>query len=510
MNLRLAALAAATMLAGSGFAAPAGYVSSTVVPPALEREFRGAWVASVGNIDWPSRRDLTPVAQRAELVAILDRAAALKLNAIVLQVRPACDALYPSALEPWSEYLTGQQGRGPEPAYDPLAFAVTEAHMRGIELHAWFNPFRARHVSGKSTAAATHITRSKPQLVRTYGKLLWLDPSEAAVHEHVLRVILDVVDRYDVDGIHLDDYFYPYPEKNSSGAWMNFADDGTFRRYAAAGGKLTRDDWRRESVNAFVYRLYTLVKERKPWVKVGISPFGIWRNGVPEGTRGLDAYEKLFADSRRWLMSGWLDYCSPQLYWNMNAEGQSFPLLLRWWTAQNTQRRHVWPGLSTSGIGSNRRADEIVTQLRHIRTQPGATGAIHWSIKPLLQNRDAIGDRLVRDVNAQPALVPASPWLDREGPARPRLAMGTDAAGNLVIQWAADGAEKPWRWALQTRFGGVWRTDLFAAHQTAASFKSPLWPDAVAVTAVDRVGNASAPAVAERQPPPRSPVTAAP
>jgi len=490
--------------------AAAGFVMSAVTPPALPREFRGAWVASVGNIDWPSRSDLSPAEQRAELAAILDRAVALRLNAIVLQVRPASDALYVSSLEPWSEYLTGRQGRGPEPPYDPLTFAVAEAHARGLELHAWFNPFRARHVSGKSTAAVNHISRAQPQLVRAYGKLLWLDPGEAAVHEHVLRVILDVVTRYDVDGVHLDDYFYPYPEKSSAGAWMNFPDDATFRRYAAAGGKLTRDDWRRKSVSAFVYRLYNAVKERKPWVKVGISPFGIWRNGVPEGTRGLDAHERLFADSRRWLASGWLDYCAPQLYWNMNADGQAFPVLLRWWTAQNTQQRHLWPGLNSSAIGTSRRADEIVAQLRHTRSQAGAGGAIHWSIKPLMQNRDGIADRLARDVYAQPALVPASPWLDREPPARPRLAMGVDAAGTLVVQWSGEGAEKPWRWALQSRFGATWRTDLFPAQQSAAGFKAGQWPDVVAVSAVDRTGNASTPAVAERQASPPRATTAGP
>jgi len=485
-------------LAGAGelWAAPS-YVVSTQQPPAVMREFRGAWVASVGNIDWPSDRGLPAQQQRAELVAILDRAVALKLNAILLQVRPASDALYASSLEPWSEYLSGEQGRGPQPHYDPLEFAVAEAHRRGIELHAWFNPFRAQHVSGRSSAPS-HITRTRPQLVRTYGKLLWLDPGEAAVHEHVTRVVLDVVNRYDVDGVHLDDYFYPYPEKNSAGAWMKFPDDSTFRRYAGAGGKLAHADWRRENVNVFVYRLYSAVKAAKPWVKVGISPFGIWRNGVPEGTRGLDAYEALYADSRRWLAGGWLDYCAPQLYWTIDSEGQSFAALLKWWSGQNPQHRHLWPGLSTSGIGTNRRAQEILDQVRVTRAQAGAGGEIHWSIKPLMQNRDSIADRLAKELYSQPALVPASPWLDKEPPLRPRLSLGTDTTGNLVVIWSADGAEKPRSWVLQSKFGNAWRTDVFAAHQAAASFKAEAMPDVVSVTAVDRAGNASPPAVAEK------------
>ncbi len=479
--------------------AAVSYVVSAQQPPVIPREFRGAWVASVGNIDWPSKPGLSTPEQQTELLAILDRAVAVRLNAILLQVRPASDALYASKLEPWSEYLTGRQGQAPQPFYDPLEFAVAEAHKRGLELHAWFNPFRARHTSAKSPIAPSHISRAQPELVRAYGKLRWLDPGEPAVQEHVLRIVLDVVARYDVDGIHLDDYFYPYPEKNSSGEWMNFPDDVTFRRYARAGGKLIRDDWRRENVNTFIYRLYNGIKSQKPWVKFGISPFGIWRNGVPEGTRGLDSYEKLYADSRRWLASGWLDYCAPQLYWDIAADGQSFPKLLQWWAAQNPQHRHVWPGLNTVRIGPTRSTLEIVNQIKLTRAQPGTGGEIHWSIKPLLQNRSGIADKLARELYTQPALVPASPWLGKETPGKPTLAVGEDTAkGTLVVQWQPTGNEKAAWWVLQTKFGSAWRTDIFAASQTAAAFKLATPPDVISVSAVDRCGNASASAVAQR------------
>jgi uncharacterized lipoprotein YddW (UPF0748 family) len=310
-------------------AAGVNYTVSREQPPALPREFRGAWVASVGNIDWPSKAGLTTQQQQAELLALLDKAVALRLNAIVLQVRPGCDALYASKLEPWSEYLTGTMGRAPEPSYDPLAFAVTEAHRRGLELHAWFNPFRARHAAAKSPAASNHISKTRPELVRKYGALLWLDPGEAAVHEHSLRVILDVTRRYDVDGVHLDDYFYPYPEKTAAKQVVPFPDDASWRKYQKSGGKLARDDWRRDNVNRFVQRLYASVKAEKPWVKVGISPFGIWKPGNPPGVRGMDATQEIFADALKWFHAGWVDYFAPQLYWSIDAPEQSFPALLK-------------------------------------------------------------------------------------------------------------------------------------------------------------------------------------
>ena len=477
------------------------YVTSKEVPPAVQREFRGVWVASVGNIDWPSKAGLSTEQQQTELIALLEKAVALRFNAIVLQVRPGCDALYASKLEPWTEYLTGTMGRAPEPYYDPLAFAVTEAHRRGLELHAWCNPFRARHASAKTPVAASHISRTRPELVRTYGKLLWLDPGEPLVQEHSLRVILDVVRRYDVDGVHLDDYFYPYREKDAAKKPIDFPDDPSWRKYQKAGGKLDREDWRRDNVNRFIQRLYSSVKAEKAWVKVGISPFGIWRPGVPTGIRGMDSTQEIYADSLKWFRSGWVDYFSPQLYWSIDAPEQSFPVLLKWWATQNTAPRHLWPGLSAATIGPARSADEVIKQLQLTRAQPGASGSLQWSIKALHQNRDGIADKLAKVVNQQVALVPASPWLEKSIPLKPVVAFGQDARQTTsVFRWELPGGSIPAWWLVQMRFNGQWQTSLIPGGQPTRTLTggNAMLPEVIAVTAVSRCGILSAAFVAQR------------
>ena len=366
--------------------------TAPVIPraPELSREFRGVWVASVANIDWPSKRGLTTAEQQAELIGLLDRAASLKLNAVIFQVRPAADALYQSSIEPWSEYLTGAQGRAPSPLWDPLAFAVREAHARNLELHAWFNPYRARHTDAKTPLARSHIANTNPSLVKKYGGYLWMDPGEKAVRERTLRVVLDVVRRYDIDGVHIDDYFYPYPETTRRGRKVPFPDDVSYRRYTRAGGKLARDDWRRQNVDLLVEALHDGIHKVKPWVRFGISPFGIWRPGYPSQVRGLDAYQELYADARKWLREGWLDYFTPQLYWPTTKTAQSYPVLLQWWAEENAQGKHLWPGNFTSragGVGASAfSVAELVEQIRVTRLQPGASGNVHFSMKSFLIN----------------------------------------------------------------------------------------------------------------------------
>ncbi len=348
-------------------------------------EFRGAWVASVHNIDWPSKPGLSEAAQKAQLRAILDRAAELKLNAILLQVRPASDALYASTKEPWSQFLTGKQGVSP--GYDPLAFAISEAHRRGIELHAWINPFRAA-TNVKTPLASSHVAKEHPEWVRRYGTQLWLDPGEPGAREYVLGVIADIVRRYDVDGVHIDDYFYPYPAKGA-----RFPDESSWNRYGAKTG-MSRADWRRDNINDFVRSMYRTVKSTKSSVKVGISPFGIWRPGVPATTTAqLDAYNHLFADSRKWLAEGWCDYLAPQLYWSIEPAKQSFPVLLDWWRAQS-RGANVWPGIATDRIGSKRPAREIIEQIALTRRGTNSPGHIHWSMKSLMRNQGGVADLL--------------------------------------------------------------------------------------------------------------------
>lgn len=358
---------------------------------AVSAEFRGAWVASVYNLDWPSKAGLSPQRQQAELRAILDRARDLKLTAILLQVRPAGDALYNSSFEPWSAFLTGTQGVNP--GYDPLAFAVREAHARGLELHAWFNPFRAA-TNANGSFAKGHISRTRPEWVRRHGSLLWLDPGEQAARDYVLRVVLDVVRRYDIDGVHIDDYFYPYPTKGVS----NFNDAASWQKYGVRSG-MSKADWRRDNINRFVESLYRQVKAAKPSVKVGISPFGIWRPGVPSSIEaGVDAYGMLYCDAKLWLERGWCDYLAPQLYWSIQPAKQSFPVLLQWWRAQSKSGRPVWPGIATDRIGPNRSAREIANQIALTRSNTNSPGHIHWSMKTLMQNRGGIGDLLRSEV----------------------------------------------------------------------------------------------------------------
>jgi uncharacterized lipoprotein YddW (UPF0748 family) len=337
-------------------------------PPPIQREFRAAWVASVANIDWPSKPGLSTWEQQAELIAILNRSVALNLNAVILQVRPAADAFYDSPYEPWSEYLTGAEGRAPEPFYDPLAYAVAEAHKRGLELHAWFNPYRARHPSARGTVAQTHLSVTRPDLVRTYGRYLWMDPGEPEVRAQTLRVMLDVVKRYDVDGIHIDDYFYPYPEVGPDSQPIPFPDSTSYGRYVRGGGTLAINDWRRQNVDVLIRDIYRRTKALKPWVKVGISPFGIWRPGNPPEIAGFDAYDKLYADARKWLREGWLDYFVPQLYWPIAQTAQSYPTLLKWWMDENVMARHMWPGHNASrAAGTVWPPDELLEQVRLTR-----------------------------------------------------------------------------------------------------------------------------------------------
>lgn len=473
----------------------AAYVPSAITPPKVEREIRAVWVASVANIDWPSTNNLSTAQQKTELVAIFDRAKELKLNTVILQVRTGCDALYASTLEPWSEYLTGTMGRPPEPFYDPLSFAIDEAHKRGLELHAWFNPYRARHERAVSPISANHISRTHPELVRQYGKYLWLDPGEKSVQDYSLRVVLDVVRRYEIDGVHFDDYFYPYAEKDRSGQDIDFPDAASWQRYGS-GGKLSREEWRRENVNAFIHRVYQEIKAIKPWVKFGISPFGIWRPHNPASIQGFDAYEKLFADSRKWLVNGWLDYFAPQLYWAIDAPEQSFPVLLKWWAEQNPKGRHLAPGMDSTKAGHRWSPEEIVSQIRVARKQEGVDGHIHWNMKALMR-KGALGSALEHEVYQLPALFPASPWLERDLPEKPAITV-SKAKGALNVAWQTSNLAPVRFWVLQTRSGREWNTEVLPGERRSHTLTGGA-PELIALTALDRYGNASAPQVLERK-----------
>ena len=479
-------------------------------PPPAPREFRAAWVATVANIDWPSRPGLSAATMRAEALALLERARTLGLNALVLQVRPAGDAIYASALEPWTEVLSGEQGRAPwaagEAPWDPLAFWVAEAHRRGIELHAWFNPYRARHSTAKSPLVAPHIGRRLPAVVKAYGDMLWMDPAEPAAAAHTLAVVADVLRRYDIDGVHIDDYFYPYPVP-VPGALPGppgsppvpeapFPDDEAWARYQRGGGVLARDDWRRAQVDQFVQALQRTVRDVKPWVRFGISPFGLPRpDRRPAGVTGFSQFDKLYADAERWLENGWLDYWAPQLYWPIAREGQPFPVLLDYWLAQNPLQRHVWPGLFTSKVGAPTTpwpARELLDQLGVLRSRAGpgaygplgATGHIHFSLVALQQDREGLATTLARGAYALPALVPATPWLNAPAVGVPGLRR---LNGRVRIEPAV-AAAAPVRWAVWRRHAGAPPRWAFDALPPGAQDIDPAGADLLWVQGVDRVG----------------------
>jgi uncharacterized lipoprotein YddW (UPF0748 family) len=475
-------------------------LTAAELPPPEPREFRAAWVATVANIDWPSKPGLSAQTQRAEALAMLDKARQIGLNALILQVRPAADAIYPSTLEPWSEYLSGEQGRGPwlagEQPWDPLAFWVSQAHLRGIELHVWFNPYRARQQSAKSPASPQHISVRQPALVKRYGEQLWMDPGEPAAAAQTLAVVADVLRRYAVDGVHIDDYFYPYPvTPPGSTTELPFPDDESFARYVAGGGTLARNDWRRDSVNRLVQAMHQTVVRERPGARMGVSPFGIGRpDRRPPGITGFSQYDKLYADVELWFQQGWMDYLAPQLYWPIDRVGQQFPVLLDYWLAQNTAQRHVWAGLFTSLVTKGEplgprswAAREILDQVAVQRSRPAATGHIHFSMVALMQDRDGLATKLMAGPYAVPALVPPTPWRgSTPQPAPPQPPVLRLAAGQAVIE-PAPGADVM-QWAVWRRSSGQWS---FAVQPAAERSVATGGADALVVSAVDRWGQMS-------------------
>lgn len=470
----------------------------TVVPPVkheleIPREFRAAWVATVANIDWPSRPGLSTAEQKAEAISLLDSAVTLNLNAIIFQVRPQCDALYQSELEPWSYFLSGEQGKAPDPYYDPLTFWVDESHKRGLELHTWFNPYRAHHPDGKKNE--TSVVASRPEIVREIDNgYYWLDPSMQATQDYSYDVVMDVVKRYDIDGVHFDDYFYPYSK-------IEFPDSAGYQTYLKEGGSLERHDWRREAVNVFIKRVYDGIKAEKSWVKFGLSPFGIWRPGNPASIRGYDQYDKLFADAKLWLNNGWVDYWTPQLYWPTRQIPQSYPVLLGWWISENTHNRNVWPGLFTSKIKDEASALENFSQIMITRGMvPEGPGNVHFSMKALQRNFGGISDILLDGPYKKRVLIPTSPWLDDTPPAAPLVEIDP-REGKLHINWLHEDVDDVNQWVVYFQRGKKWDYQIMTAEKesyvlplvirSVDGMTPPEVLDMIAVTAIDRLGNES-------------------
>ncbi|MUP45093.1 hypothetical protein E0K83_04965 [Gramella sp. BOM4] len=466
-----------------------------ITPPPLDiYEFRAAWVATVANINWPSKAGLSTSQQQQEALKLLDFLKDHHYNAVIFQVRPQADALYDSELEPWSYFLTGKQGQAPNPYYDPLKFWIEAAHERGLELHVWLNPYRAHHTTGREITEASVIKQKPGLAVKLDNGMWWLDPARQETQDHSAAVVMDIVKRYDIDGVHFDDYFYPYDSYNNG---KDFPDSATWDAYVSSGGDLTRPDWRREQVNRFIQRIYSEIKAEKPYVKFGLSPFGIWKPGYPQSVTGYNQYEKLYADAKLWLNEGWIDYFTPQLYWKINQYGQSFPELLGWWESENTMGRHLWPGINVGLGGDSKNVDETINQIMITRGMlPESPGTVHWSIGPLVQH-DSLATAIKEGPYKKPGLVPASPWLDDEPPATPDVS--TEIRGERIgINWTyPEYAEKADKWVLYFRYeGGNWDYRIFGGDKRNFEMQYIVGDkkrklQEIGITAVDRLGNQS-------------------
>ncbi|MDP3149343.1 MAG: family 10 glycosylhydrolase [Ignavibacteria bacterium] len=382
--------------------------AQTFVP---KREFRGAWIATVTNIDWPTRGAST-ASQKQALIDILNGLKAINVNAVMFQIRPESDALYNSSIEPWSYWLTGFQGVAPSPYYDPLQFALEETHKRGMELHAWLNPYRVERSVGNYQTASNHISRKHPEWTFTKGTLKLLDPGLPQAREYVLSVIMDIVRRYDVDGIHFDDYFYD--------DGMTTEDAATYASYNPTSLGLA--DWRRKNVNTLVKMISDSITAVKPFIKWGISPRGIWRPNYPAGITGNDNYNSIYCDAMAWLHAKSIDYINPQLYWAFGG-GQDYGKLMPWWAdSAGANGRHMYVGHAVYRINSGVNpfnANELPRQIRLNRTDNFCQGSVLYNTTSSLENRLGFTDSLKNTLYKYPALTPIMNWKANNAPMPP-------------------------------------------------------------------------------------------
>jgi len=427
------------------FAAIIYYLAMISAIPAqstAKREFRAAWVASVANLDFPTSRGASTNTQRTQLINLIRKLKSVGMNAVIFQIRPECDALYHSDLEPWSYWLTGVQGKAPNPDWDPLETAIEETHKLGMELHAWFNPYRAvKTISGYS-AAANHVSVLHPEWTLTCNTLKILDPGLPEVRNWVTHVIVDVLTRYEIDGIHFDDYFYPYPEYSFS-----TQDSASWRVHNR--GFTNKSNWRRDNVNMFIAQIYDTIQVIKPYVRLGVSPFGIWKSGTPSGIVGLSAYSDIYCDARAWLDAKTVDYIMPQLYWAINKNGQQYSLLMPWW-ASVKNGRHFYPGKI---FNSSYSPAELPNQIKLDRENGSVDGSCLFRASFIYSNSQGINDSLRNNYYKYPALVPVMSWKDSIPPNPPQnLALDPYAVNGIQVRWnqpvAADDGETASRYAL--------------------------------------------------------------
>lgn len=448
MHKKLLIAAAAAL-----FAATCAHAQTIDSP---KRELRGVWISTHLSLDWPNRLQ-TPAQQRAALLGILDHNKATGMNAAFFQVRSQSDAMYPSTLEPWSYYLTNQQGSAPAPAWDPLQFAIDESRKRGLEFHAWINPYRAvaNTASESNTAqyASTHVSRTHPEWMLQVGTVKILNPGLPQVRDHIMQVVMDVVQRYDIDGLHFDDYFYPTGTINDDAAYN--ADPRGFPNTTAG-----RADWRRDNINLLISRVAESIRAAKPWVKFGVSPSGIYRSstdpavGSPTSSGAFQHYSSAFADTRKWLQQGWVDYLAPQVYWYIGQTGSDYKLLVPWWN-DNAFGRHIYIGLADYKMNTAGWTDpnQIANQIALNRANQNVFGQVHFRHAFLAANPLGYRTALMQNTYKRPALLPTMPWKDARAPLAPEgLAATAGANGAVLLSWSAanayDELEKPRRFAV--------------------------------------------------------------
>ncbi|WP_214327407.1 glycoside hydrolase family 10 protein [Nonomuraea sediminis] len=501
----LAAAALAVLTTGTAYAFGPGSHKNPAPKPAAasaresctadarfpKRQLRGVWISTVHNIDWPSRTGLSVDRQKAEYVALLDAAVKRRLNAVFVQVRPASDAIYSSPYEPWSVYLTGTAGK--DPGWDPLPFLIDQAHKRGLEFHAWFNPYRAGYDDKVKKLPANHPARQHPDWVVKYDGKLYYNPGLPAVRDHVIKVITDVVRRYDIDGVHFDDYFYPYP-----GGGGKFDDAAAFTKYGN-GKKL--GDWRRANVNQLIAQVDKAVHGIKRYVKFGISPFGIWRNKSddPTGskTAGMSAYDSIYADARAWIKAGTVDYVMPQLYWPRGFKVADYRALVPWWADEvKGTGVDLYIGQALYRVGTRddkawTKPGELPAHLTFNRSYDQVNGDVYFSAKQLLTNPLGVMDRLARNQYPRPALLPLLKHRDHNAPAKPAAAR---ASGTTISWKATQGARSYAVYQVPKQGSTCQPVDArsLVAVVTSPAYTAPA-PGTYLVTSLDRLQNESKP-----------------
>ncbi len=442
MSVVLAAATALSLVAAAPVATAEPVTECVPDAATPKQQLRAEWIASVANIDWPSARGLSADQQKAELIRWYDEAVALGLNAVVVQVRPTADAFWPSPYEPWSHWLTGTQGE--DPGYDPLAFAVEEAHKRNLEFHGWFNPYRVSMGTDPNALVPTHPARVHPDWVLAYGGKLYYNPGLPEVRKFTIDAIMDAVRKYDIDGVHFDDYFYPYPVANQV-----FDDAATYAEY---GDGLSLADWRRRNIDLLISELSAEIRSVKPWVQFGISPFAIWRNAStdPAGSPtqgGVETYDDLYADTVKWVREEWIDYITPQVYWNIGFTVADYAKLVPWWsdivagTDVNLYIGHAnYKVANPAQAAPWQMPEEISGQLTFNRDYPQVEGDIFFSAVQVRANRLQHMTIVKNDHYSRPAFAPTPDRLVAPGPDAPLIADASRTADGVRVRWVANGA----------------------------------------------------------------------